>query len=109
MIYDGEVGFDTRFSDAGMWGVAIYFAKNAKYSNDYCFKLSSGEKQFFLAEVLLGDYTILPSNRELKMPPTNPANNKMFDSVKGNTNSSDVYMVYLPNKAYPRYLVTYTA
>ena len=64
----------------------------------------------FLAEVLLGDYPTLASNKELKMPPKNPANNDvMFDSVKGHTNGSDVYMVYSPNKAYPRYLVTYTA
>jgi hypothetical protein len=44
MIYEGEVGFDTRFSKAGMWGIAIYFAKNAKYSNDYCHTLATGEK-----------------------------------------------------------------
>lgn len=63
-----------------------------------------------LAEVLLGDYADLPSNQELKTPPLNPANNNVyFDSVKGNIGGSDVYMVYLPNKAYPRYLVTYTA
>ena len=109
-IYEGEVGFDTRFSAAGMWGIAIYFSKNALYSNSYCYTLPSGEKQFFLAEVLLGDYPLLPSNNALRMPPNNPANNNVvFDSVKGHTNGSDVYMVYLSNKAYPRYLVTYTA
>ena len=92
-----------------MWGIATYFAKNAKYSNDgYCYTLPSGEKQLFLAEVLLGDYATLPSNPALRMPPSNPANNNvLFDSVKGNTRGSDVYMVYQPNKAYPRYLVTY--
>jgi hypothetical protein len=59
---------------------------------------------------LLGDYANLASNRELRLPPLNPQNkNVYFDSVKGRTNGSDVYMVYLPNKAYPRYLVTYTA
>ena len=35
LIYDGEVGFDIRFSAAGMWGIAIYFAKNASYSLGY--------------------------------------------------------------------------
>ena len=92
-----------------MWGIATYFAKNAKYSHDYRHTLATGEFQFFLSEVLLGDFAALPSNNALKMPPTNPANNNVyFDSVKGHTNGSDVYMVYLPNKAYPRYLVTYT-
>ena len=107
-IYEGEVGFDTRFSAAGMWGIAIYFAKNASYSEAYRYNLASGERQMFLAEVLLGDYTLLPSNNQLTMPPLNPQNNVVrFDSVKGHTNGSDVYMVYLPHKAFPRYLVTY--
>ena len=71
-----------------------------------------------MAEVLLGDYPFIPDpedevkrapNRKLTKPPNNPANNnKMFDSVKGYTKGSDVYMVYQFNKAYPRYLVTYT-
>ena len=84
-----------RFSSEGYYGIAIYFAKNTSYSDKgYCYKLPSGEKQLFLAEVLLGDYPFLPDpedekkrepNRKLRMPPTNPANNKMFDSVKGNT------------------------
>ena len=81
----------------GMWGLAIYFAKNASYSNNYCHTLPSGEKQFFLVEVLLGDYPLplLPSNNKLRMPPPNPANNNQtFNSVKGHTGGSDVYMVY---------------
>jgi hypothetical protein len=81
----------------GSWGSAIYFAKNAAYSNTYCHNLSSGEKQFFLAEVLLGDYPLplLPPDTTLKRPPLNPANNnERFDSVKGRTSGSDVFMVY---------------
>ena len=82
-----------KFSSKGIYGIAIYFAKNASYSdNGYCYKLPSGERQLFLAEVLLGDYALhsdpddekkRKSNRALKMPPKNPANDKMFDSVKG--------------------------
>lgn len=30
-----------------------------------------------------------------------------YDSVKGFTNGSDVYMVYSNKKAYPSYLITY--
>ena len=78
-----------------MWGIALYFVPNAKSANNYSYKLPNGERQIFLAEVLLGDYTILPSNREQRMPPLNPANNKIFDSVKGYTDGSDIYMVYL--------------
>ena len=30
-----------------------------------------------------------------------------FDSVKGNTQNCDVYMVYSNKKAYPSYLISY--
>ena len=45
LIYEGEVGFDSRFSEAGYYGIAVYFAKNASYiDNYYCYKLPSGER-----------------------------------------------------------------
>ncbi len=34
-IIKSEEGFDLRLSKAGMWGHAIYFAENSKYSSDY--------------------------------------------------------------------------
>ena len=33
MIYSSEEGFDMRFSSVGMWGRAVYFAVNSKYSH----------------------------------------------------------------------------
>ena len=87
----------TYASIYGHWGLAIYFAKNASYSNFYGHNLASGEKQMFLAEVLLGDYPLpySPRNEYLKQPPKKPSNNKeRYDSIKGNHKNSDVYMVY---------------
>jgi hypothetical protein len=55
-IYEGEVGFDMRYSSGGYWGIAIYFAKNAHYSHSYRWTNPQGECVFFLAEVLLGEY-----------------------------------------------------
>jgi hypothetical protein len=37
LIYNGEVGFDMRFSSTGMWGIGIYFAQNASYSDGYAY------------------------------------------------------------------------
>jgi hypothetical protein len=118
LIYEGEVGFDPRFNTkGGMWGIAIYFAENAAYSHSanggrYRHVNDQGKSVLFLAEVILGDYILLaPSveTEQLKKPPINQANELMYDSVKGHTEGSDVYMVYLSSKVYPRYLVTYTA
>jgi hypothetical protein len=35
MIYEGEVGFNMNYCSGGMWGIAVYFAKNASYSHGY--------------------------------------------------------------------------
>ena len=107
LIYDGEVGFDMTYSAAGMWGRALYFAKNASYSKDYSFVHPDNQRTMFLAEVLLGDYAKLGKNKSLLRPPPKP-DGTPYDSVKGQTGNSDVYMVYNNCKAYPRYLVTYT-
>ena len=112
LIYEGEVGFDIRYSGEGnKWGPAIYFAKNASYSHGCSWTNPQGEKVMFLADVLLGDYIQMPSDDRLKMPPPkNDGSGLLYDSIKGVTGNppSDVYMVYLSSKAYPRYLVTYT-
>ena len=115
-IYEGENGFDMRYSREGMWGHANYFAVNARYSHDYAytedsmsrFLLRYGLKQMFLAIVLTGDYYVCAPNSSLRMPPIKVlSSRKQHDSVKGNTNGSDVFMTYDNEKAYPAYLITY--
>ena len=75
-VYEGEVGFDMRNS-SGMWGPAIYFAKDASYSHEAQnagnksdkFKNDQGEYQILLADVLLGECVSLPANNALRLPP----------------------------------------
>jgi len=50
-IYNGEYGFDMRFSRKGLWGRALYFAEDAEYSNAYAYSLGN-KKHFFLAKVV---------------------------------------------------------
>jgi hypothetical protein len=54
------------------------------------------------ARAALGRVADLPSNKTIRAPP------KDHDSVQGNTNGSQVYMLYKLCQAYPEYLVTYT-
>ena len=108
MIYESQEGFDKRFaSEYGMWGAASYFAVNASYSNDYAYVDTNSSRQFFLSEVLIGDCVNLPSGKYTAPPKKNDGTNDEYDSIKGHTNGSDVYMVYSNNKSYPRYLITY--
>lgn len=111
-IYRSDKGFDFRFSNSGMWGNGIYFAVNASYSaKTYSFtQFMTGDKQIFLARVLTGDSKELPPDKSLKMPPLKDScSDKItrYDSVKGNTGGSDIYVVYEHDKAYPAYLITF--
>ena len=107
-IYKSEKGFDFRFSRPGMWGYGSYFAANASYSATYAYQTSTGDKKIFLARVLIGEYVDVPPSSSLKMPPlkTTTATGR-YDSIKGHTKGSDVYIVYEHDKAYPAYLITY--
>ncbi|KAF0984709.1 hypothetical protein FDP41_000608 [Naegleria fowleri] len=113
LIYNGQDGFDMRFSASGMWGQGIYFAKKASYSNGYGFTNENNTKKMFLADVLLGDYIEIRSDNSLRLPPEKPGISTSvfatvrYDSVKGFTGDSDVYIVYQNSKAYPSYLITY--
>lgn len=42
-----------------------------------------------------------------KKPPYKKGTKVEYDSIKGHTRGSDVYMVYANQKCYPRYLVTF--
>jgi hypothetical protein len=113
-VYTNEVGFDMRHSNQGMWGMGIYFAVNVQYSlSGYAFKnTNDGTKSIFYVRVALGDDIELNSNRSYKIPPEKPSTSGIFaveryDSIKGNTCGSDIYILYENSRAYPDYLITF--
>jgi hypothetical protein len=75
MIYNGQEGFDMRFCDQGMWGIASYFAVEAAYSNTdkYCYKNERGERELLVADVITGRTIELPPDASLRMPPEMPS------------------------------------
>jgi O-acetyl-ADP-ribose deacetylase (regulator of RNase III) len=109
-VYNGDCGFDMRFSTSGMWGIGSYFAQNASYScTGYAHQLSNGKRQVFLAHVLTGDVHDCPSNQSLRMPPKKTDSSGLrYNSVSGVTGGSKVYIVYENRVAYPTYLITFT-
>lgn len=112
-IYDGEIGFQMQFSGQGMWGRGIYFAVNAVYSKqNYAYKNNDGTHSLFYARVALGDFVQLPASNSITLPPEKPQSNGQFskiryDSIKGNTGGSDVFIIYENGRAYPEYLITF--
>lgn len=107
-IFEGTDGFDMRHCKTGYWGIGNYFAVNAKYSDAYAYKATAGTKQMLLADVLVGDFCFVDKkNPDLRMPPAKSGTNVKYDSVKANTDGSDIYVTYNNLQAYPQYLITY--
>ena len=114
LIYEGEDGFDMRYSTQGMWGVANYFAVNASYSHNYAHaNAATGHREMFLVKVLTGDSYNCAPNSTLRMPPPKPSSGGLsqlrtkYDTVTGITHGSQVFMTYDNEKAYPAYLIQY--
>ena len=116
LIYEGEDGFDMRYSAQGMWGLANYFAVNANYSHGYAYTRSDGAREMFLVKVLTGDSYPCPTNPNLRMPPEKQGTTGSgrlqfakvrYDTVTGTTRGSQVFMTYDNDKAYPAYLIQY--
>lgn len=73
----------------------------------------------FFARVNVGKYKEMASDKNIKMPPeidndqnvkinnTGKSIKRRYDSIKGNTQGSDVFIIYANKKAYPEYLITY--
>ncbi len=107
IIYQSEEGFNINYSNEGMWGRAIYFAVNSSYSHNYSFN-AGPFRQMFMASVLIGKTQESLPKSSFREPGYNPVTKLQYDSVSGNTNGSDVFMVYSNKKAYPSYLISYT-
>ena len=61
MIFEGEEGFDMKFSSEGKWGRGLYFAANSDYSNHFAHTFENGEHGIFLAKVNIGNTISLSS------------------------------------------------
>ena len=103
-----------RHSSVGMWGCGIYFAVNASYSKDnYAHKKSDNTRSIIFARVALGDVIELPKNNSYRLPPEKQVGQgkkfavQRYDSIKGNTRRTDIYIIYENSRAYPEYIVTF--
>lgn len=95
-----------------MWGKGIYFAVNANYScpnYSHIVPNESDTYEVFMADVVIGTTidTGTKNDSNLREPPVVPGAKYHYDSVKGHTNGSDVYIVYKNESTYPGLLVRY--
>jgi hypothetical protein len=81
-----------------VYGVGVYFSKNAAYSHNYARESPTNHKRcMFLARVLVGKSIL--GNSTMKVPPTG------YDST---TDDKHMFVTYHDDQAYAEYLITYT-
>jgi hypothetical protein len=106
-----------QFAAKGFWGRGIYFADKSEYSHSYAYNPPagsassifsmpsstsesersegvSGEREMFLAKLLVGSSIELPKDQTLTVPPDDPKSKLKYNSVTGETAGSKVWIVY---------------
>ncbi|CAF1299385.1 unnamed protein product [Rotaria sp. Silwood1] len=78
------------------YGVGVYFSSNASYSHGYTKPNANGERNMFLARVLVGNTS--QGNSSMKTRPVG------FDST---TDGKHIFVTYHDAQAYAEYLITY--
>ena len=88
-----------------IYGKGTYFARDAKYSDDYAHVLPSGEKQLIVADVALGTWT--QGAKDKDCPELPGGSGKRYNSMVDNTTRPSIFVVQLSPQAYPAYVITY--
>ncbi|XP_071144660.1 E3 ubiquitin-protein ligase MIB2-like [Mytilus edulis] len=92
----------------GSLGRGTYFAKEAKYSDEYAQSDSKGHKFMFVYSVLAGK-TCCGKEKYFKPPPQDTNNPKLlFDSCVDNIAKPRIYCVFEHTQYCSRYLIEYT-
>ena len=96
------------FSVATVYGVGVYFAKDADYSAQdiYSPPDSSDNKYMFLARVLTGEYAQGHSG-DIQPPPRKSEKDRYDSNVNSVTNPT-IFVIFHDAQAYPEYLITFT-
>eukprot|EP00992_Anisonema_acinus_P009270 TRINITY_DN5473_c0_g1_i1.p1 TRINITY_DN5473_c0_g1~~TRINITY_DN5473_c0_g1_i1.p1 ORF type:complete len:399 (+),score=83.62 TRINITY_DN5473_c0_g1_i1:52-1248(+) len=103
-------GFDMRVAATGLYGVGIYFAVNACYSDSgYVLQNPDKSKEMFICRVTTGSSTA--GNSALRRPPPKDPKNPtgdLYDSVYNTGKPIIMHIVFNNSQAYPEYVLRYT-
>lgn len=92
------------FNNLWVLNLGSYFARDAKYSND--FTSASDVKSMFIARLLVGEYTQgFPDY--LRPPFKDKEGINLFDSCVNNMVKPSIYVIFEKQQIYPEYLLQY--
>ena len=94
---------------ATVYGIGVYFAKDALYSarSNYSPPDGNGHRYMYLTRVLVGEYTV--GRQGLLTPPAKNPNDPtdIYDSVVDQTPNPAIFVVFYDWQCYPEYLITF--
>ncbi|NXM02808.1 PAR12 polymerase, partial [Tyrannus savana] len=103
-----EQNFDWRLcgTHGTMYGKGSYFARDAKYSHEYC-SARGGRYTMFVAQVLVGDF--VQGNSEYCRPPARASNsNRLYDSCVDDPTDPSIFVIFEKQQIYPAYILEYS-
>ncbi|NXD77323.1 PAR12 polymerase, partial [Halcyon senegalensis] len=104
-----DQNFDWRIcgTHGTMYGKGSYFARDARYSHDYC-SSRSGRHSMFVAHVLVGDF--VQGNPEYLRPPPRASNsNSLYDSCVDDPRDPSIFVIFEKHQIYPAYILEYSS
>ena len=107
-IIQGGLNRSFAGKNATMYGMGVYFARDASYSTypHYSERDANGVQSIFLARVVVGEYclgvkdAVVPAVRDA-------ATHAHYDSTVDNPQNPNIFVTYNDAQAYPEYLVKF--
>jgi hypothetical protein len=99
-----EFGFDKRYNIRGLFGNGNYFAVSSQMAHKYT-SIYKEERIMFLANVLVGDYTISPGQKTIT-PPMKKDTTQLYDTVVDKEPPS-IFVTFERAQSYPLFLISY--
>ena len=109
-----KTNLDFRFYEFGNYGRGIYFARDAKYCNDYTIDSSKiipppdTMRHMFYCRVIVGDY--VKGSKNMKRPPYRNEKDPdwgVFDSLVDSMMQPTIFAISEDYRYYPEYLIQY--
>ncbi|XP_077195933.1 protein mono-ADP-ribosyltransferase PARP12-like isoform X2 [Paroedura picta] len=88
-----------------LYGKGSYFARDARYSHQYC-QAGTSCKKMLVARVLVGDY-VQGKAAYLRPPPRPGQSNGFYDSCVDNLLDPSIFVIFEKHQIYPQYVIEY--
>ena len=85
----------------------VYFARDARYSNNYCERTPLGEKKMLVCKVIVGDYCI--GNSGMTKPPPKSDGIGQYDTMADSLYNPSIFVITKDYHAIPKYIITLKA